>query len=808
MGATEATDRPRSQSSDAQPSDAQSGDQSDRTQQPPQAAKGVLSFLRSNCLDCHDGPGGEGSFDVQSLLEQPRIDSNSMHRWVRVHDRVVAGEMPPEDYGAVDAKTKSQFIRQTNDWIDQQQSQQHALTGRVGTRRLTRHQLQWTLGDLLSIDVPLAELMPEEPRTDGFRGIAAAQSMSHYYLEDHLRVVDSALDFAFDRAGKSEDVDVIDLPANEIANKRKGQRNRDPEMRQGSAVVWSGGVSFYGRISHSRIDRAGWYEITLNASAVKPPKDRNVWCSVRSGKCVSREPLMHWIDAIEVTEEPATFRFLTWLNPGDMLEIRPADTTLKKARFRGGQIGFGEGEPQDVPGIAMHHLTLKQVFPGGDQEAVRKSLFGDLNVRFDESEKRLTLSDPVDASALKSQVKQFATQAFRQPVERAVLQPFFHRVDRGVDDDEHPIELLRQVYRAILCSPRFVYFYEQPGRLDDFAIATRLSYLLTGKAPDEALYRDAAAGRLTADRKVIAGHVRRLLDSEHLDHFVRDFTDQWLDLADIDFTEPDRRMHPQFDLIVQNAMLEETQRFVKTLLVENRPAKELVDADFTWLNSRLADFYEIDCDIAPSQWERVSLAEHPYRGGLLTHGAILKVTANGSNTSPVLRGVWMCDRLLGVPIPDPPSNIPAIEPDVRGATTIREILEKHRSQTECASCHAKIDPPGFALEKFDAAGQWRDHYLKRKGRSFRKGLTIDASYEMADGRSFESFTEFRDLAGEDRQRVAWNFAAKVLTYATGSGITFADRKALDAIVAQAADDDYGLRSIIEAVVISAPFLHK
>jgi hypothetical protein len=234
----------------------------------------------------------------------------------------------------------------------------------------------------------------------------------------------------------------------------------------------------------------------------------------------------------------------------------------------------------------------------------------------------------------------------------------------------------------------------------------------------------------------------------------------------------------------------------------------LIDSDFTYLNNRLAQYYGIDADIQPSQWKRVSVSDHPYRGGLMTHGSILKVTANGSNTSPVVRGVWICDRLLGVPIPDPPDNVPAIEPDVRGASTVREILEKHRSQVECASCHARIDPPGFALEHFDAAGQWRDHYLTRQNRSYKRGPKVDSAYRLRDGREFDSFVGFRKLVAQDDARVARSFAANLLVYATGQEISFADRKALDQIVSGTQSDQYGLRSLIEAVVTSQPFLNK
>ncbi len=757
----------------------------------------LLAFVQDHCQDCHDGPDGEGGFDIGKIRTQAFHDPQAdLHHWIRVFDRVNDGEMPPKHADEIDADQKQAFLAMSYQAIDQTQSRVHADLGRVRSRRLTNDQLQWTLCDLLSIGVPLSELMPDEQRTDGFRNIADAQSMSHYHLEDHLRVVDEALDYAFGRLTGVHTETVREFPADRIAKKRRGQRNRDPELRQGAAVVWTGNTAFYGRITNSTFRDAGWYRITLQASSIKMPDGEGLWCSVRSGQCNSQAPLMSWVGSFEATPDPQTFTFDAWIDEDHMLEIRPGDVTLKKARFEGGQIGFGEGEPQNVPGVAMHSLKIERFFPGGDVDAVKKSLLGDLDVDGD-----------VSAKALKQQIRRFAGAAFRGHVEQGDLAAYLKLADDGAADKTPAVEILRQAYRAILCSPRFVYFTEQPGRLGDHEIANRLSYLLTGRSPDRLLRKAADDGQLT-DRDVLVSHVRRLLDGPHLDHFVRDFSDQWLDLADIDFTEPDRRMYGDFDLVVQNAMVDETRRFVQTLIQENLPARSLVDSDFTWLNNRLARYYGISADIEPSTWQRVSLADHPYRGGLMTHGAILKVTANGSNTSPVVRGVWICDRLLGIPIPDPPSNVPAIEPDVRGAKTVRQMLEKHRSQVECASCHARIDPPGFALEHFDAAGRWRDHYQTRNKKSYGKGAPVDSAYQMADGRAFDSFATFRDLAAQDDDRVARNFAAKLLVYGTGHEITFADRKSLDKIVDDTRGDGHRLRSLIESVVTSETFLNK
>jgi hypothetical protein len=264
---------------------------------------------------------------------------------------------------------------------------------------------------------------------------------------------------------------------------------------------------------------------------------------------------------------------------------------------------------------------------------------------------------------------------------------------------------------------------------------------------------------------------------------------------------------PDFDAIVQNSMLDETHTYLEAMLRDNASVAGLIDSDFTFLNSRLARFYGIE-GVEGDSLRRVALKPRQHRGGLITQGAILKVTANGTTTSPVIRGVWVSERLLGEAIPPPPDNVPAIEPDIRGATTIREMLAKHRSQSACASCHVKIDPPGFALENFNPAGQWRERYVQLVGGRRDTGARIDASYALPDGREFAGPDEFRRLLAAEPQRLARSVAQKLLVYGTGAPISFADRQAVEAIVAEAQQHNYGLRSIVHAVVTSPTFLNK
>ncbi len=751
----------------------------------------VGRFFKNNCLDCHAGADADGGLDL-ARLDADLANSKTLARWVRIFDRVQDGEMPPEDAGELDPDDTAEFLEATSTWLRETQGSEHAELGRVRSRRLTNVQLERTLHDLLAIDVPLASLMPEEQRTEGFTNIAEGQSMSHFQLESHLSVIDAALDAVFDRVAEVEKSRSRQYTAKALARENPRQRCRDPEMLDGKAVVWSAGVIFYGRITSTTARKSGWYRITFTASAINQPKDHGVWCTVRSGRCTSGAPLLSWIGSFEATEEPTERTFEAWIPADHMLEIRPADATLKRAKFQGGQIGAGEGAPQNVPGVALHSMRIDEIHPGGDVALAKRRLFGELNVAIDHGRQKFRLiSDEPSKEAVK-QLRAFAQRAFRRPTSEQDLKPYLRLLRRSIADGDDPIDALRASYRAILCSPRFLFFVEPAGPLDDHAIASRLSYLLWGSMPDHQLMKLAKAGKLR-DAKTLGEQVERMLKGPRGRQFIEDFAGQWLDLVDIDFTEPDRKLYRDFDILVQNAMLDETHQFLQTLLENNASATELVDSDFTFLNSRLARFYDIK-GVEGDQMRRVSLAAESHRGGLMAQGSILKVTANGTNTSPVLRGVWVSERILGTPIPPPPESVPAVEPDIRGAKTIREQLQKHLSDASCASCHQNIDPPGYALENFDAAGQWRENYL-RNGKS-DKGLPIDSSFTLADGREFKDFDEFRDLLCTDPRPIARNFAEMLLVYGTGAPITFADRSVVEDIVDQTVDQNYGLRSLL------------
>ncbi|MEO2015331.1 MAG: DUF1587 domain-containing protein [Fuerstiella sp.] len=318
------------------------------------AAENILpatatSFLKARCFDCHSGSDAEAALDLKQLSDDLSKQAN-FASWVRIFDRVAAGEMPPKDSESVAPKKSREFLHSIGQWLKHHERDDNQTLGRVRARRLTNLQLERTLQDLLGIDIPLATHMPDEPRTNGFTTVASGQPMSHFQLQTHLSVVDTALDEAFRRRTSDPDETETSFTAQEIARRNPRRRCREPEMLNGQAVVWACRTTFYGRLPATTARDDGWYRIRIKASALNTPRDRGVWCTVRTGPCVSSAPLLGWSGAFEATDEPQEWTFEAWLPRGHMFEIRPGDSTLKQGRFKAGQIGDGEGTPQNLPG--------------------------------------------------------------------------------------------------------------------------------------------------------------------------------------------------------------------------------------------------------------------------------------------------------------------------------------------------------------------------------------------------------------------------------------------------------------------------
>jgi hypothetical protein len=465
------------------------------------------------------------------------------------------------------------------------------------------------------------------------------------------------------------------------------------------------------------------------------------------------------------------------------------------------------------PGLVIQWVDVEGPILESWPPPSHKAIFGDLKQTRVSPERYEVVSEQplVDAERI---LRDFARRAFRRNVTDADIQPFLARVKSKLDQKYTFEQAMRVGLKGILVSPDFLFLREKGPKLDDFALASRLSYFLWSSMPDEILLKLAAANKLH-EPKVLREQVERLLSDPKAKSFNTNFTGQWLSLRAIDATLPDRTLYPEYDDILKTAMLKETSLFFDEVLKNDLPLTSFVSSDFTFLNARLAKHYGIP-GVEGMEMRKVALPPDSHRGGVLTMGSVLKVTANGTTTSPIIRGAWVLDRILGTPPAKPPPDVEAIEPDIRGATTIREQLAKHRDVESCASCHKKIDPPGFALENFDVIGGWREHYRAltnggekdAQGRRVRPGPAVDPADALPDERRFQNIDEYKKLILEDKDQLARNLAEKLLAYGTGAIPAKTDAPQIEAIVTRLRDKNYGFKSLIHEVVQSALFQSK
>lgn len=760
----------------------------------------LASFLDAHCLECHDADVKKGGLNLLDLAFAPE-DAALFPTWQRVYERVRDGEMPPAKKPRPEAAEHVAFLSVLKDPLLAADRAAIATEGRVRSRRLTRTEYENSLHDLLGIDRPLAMLLPEDPESHGFETVASGQQLSYHQLSRYLDTADLALDEAFDRALKGDTAYRRDFAPAELIKNRAGNY-RGPELRDGRSISWPITLQFTGRMRLTAAPESGWYRITLkDVAAINPGKDGAVWGTLRSGKGESDAPTLFLIGLVEATKESRDLVYEAWIEKGHLLELRPNDATLKNAPTgaKGGNISY-EGRnlaKEGFSGIAHRGITMERIHPHGDRAEVKRALFGD---------EGLEKWKDQPAAAIDPLVARFARRAFRRPVTAEQLAPHRGIAQAALADGAPLPEALRAAYRSILCSPRFLTLVEAPGPLDDHAIASRLSYALWAGPPDWKLRQLADEGALR-DPDKLTKEIARLLDDERSERFVRGFTGQWLKLKQIDFTSPDPRQFRSFDPVLQESFVQETRAYFDELVRQNLPIDHLVDSGFTFLNGRLARHYRLDVPLEPGGGlQKVALPKDPLgkvRGGFATQGAILKVTADGTHTSPVIRGVFINERLLGVHIPPPPPGVPAIEPDIRGAVSIRDQLSKHRESESCVSCHLTIDPPGFALESFDPVGAWRTQYGTGK-----KGAKVDPSGTTREGETFADIIAWKEIQRGRDEALARGFVRHFLTYATGAVPRFSDEAILDGLVADTAPEQHGLRSLITAALTSEIFLTK
>ncbi|MCB1225609.1 MAG: DUF1592 domain-containing protein [Verrucomicrobiales bacterium] len=761
------------------------------------APKPVVPFFNQHCFECHDDAVAKANLDLTALAFDPE-DPENFKQWQRIFERVQDGEMPPAEEPQPAKDEARVFLGALRTPLLEVDARDVAEHGRVHSRRLTRRQYEYTVQDLLGIDIPLMNLLPEDPMAHGFETVASAQQLSHFQLASYLEAADQALDEAFTRALEGDAKWSKFVTAKDTLFNRGGNY-RGPDLRNGESISWPITLQFFGRMSATTVPASGWYRITLKSvRAIHPGKDGAVWGTLRSGECESNAPMLYPVGLVEATAKPRDLVFEAWIQEGHRLELKPNHGAYRKAPTgaKGGNVSFKgrDLEAEGFSGIAHRGIQMERIYPVADRAAVAQNLFGVGTLKEAKAQPKV---------ALRKMVKRFAERAFRRPVSEEQAAPYVELGLQSLAAGDALSKALRASYRAILCSPRFLSLVEAPGPLDDYAVASRLSYALWLTLPDEELLGLAREGRLR-DPETLGGQVERMLKDGRAERFIASYTDQWLKLSQIDFTTPDPRQFRTFDAVLQESMVWETRRYFQELLEQNLSVTTVVDSEFVFLNGRLAEHYNISAKLKPGAGlQKVALPPDDMRGGLMTQGAVLKVTADGTHTSPVVRGVFINERILGQKIHPPPPGIPAIEPDTRGAVSIRDQLDKHRNNESCAACHRTIDPPGFALESFDPVGLQRSRYG-----TTGKGAKVDPSGVTPDGVKFVGLRDWQRIYVKRGEELARGFVGHFLTYATGATPRFSDEPVIAKMTEDCKKEAWGVRSLIKACLTSSVFLKK
>lgn len=800
-------------------------------------------FVQKYCVSCHAAP--------------EKLDP------VKIHDRVLAGEMPPKDAALQPSpQEKTASLRALATQITAQEKARDARQGRATQRRLNAYEYENALRDLFQAPwLQLRGQFPEDGEANRFNKVGEALDVSHVHLARYLTAADDAIrevirtherriptttqrfyardqqtltrpftQNAFNTSPDRQTYPVLGVTAQPDVRSRRAPLS-EPATREQEAVGWVSSnyvTGFTYRWDQFRAPVAGRYRVRFRgytlwaapggsqrrfasgSDKVGTPGKPNLavpdYDKISPGRTsepitvYTRNGLMNRrVGAFDLTPEPGVYEIgEVWLVAGETLV--PDASRFYRSRPPGFKNPLMTKD--GCPSVAFQWMEVEGPLYDETADAGYTLLFGG-----DQNPERL--------------LRNFLAHAYRGPVDPLEVQRFVKLYEERSRAGLSFQEAMIAAYTAVLASPRFVYLNEKPGKLDDNALAMRLALFLWNSTPDATLRARASRGELSRP-EVLRAETERLLNDPKAHRFTEAFLDYWLDLRKIEDSTPSTTLYNDYyldDALVEAAVLESHLTF-EELIGKNLPARQVVDADFVFVNARLARHYGI-ANISGSALRRVSLPTNSPRGGFLTQASVLKVTANGTTTSPVLRGKWVMERILGYEVPPPPP-VTAVEPDIRGAVTIRQQLDKHRADPSCASCHRKIDPAGFALESFDVMGGWRERYrgvdeskpaekgIGKNGQAyaFHQGLPVDCTGTLPDGRAFADIRELKRLLQQDEAALARNLAKQLTIYATGAPIRFSDRAALEQILDQARATRYGVRSLIHGVVQSELFRQK
>jgi len=784
---------------------------------PAQEFKPALNtFFAAYCNDCHADGADEGGLSLDQLGADLN-DAAVFAQWERIYDRVHDGEMPPQDATQPSQTHRSTLTRILGDAL----TQAHTTAKGTVLRRLNRREYQNTLNDLFGTSLQLQSMLPEDARSHEFDNVGEALGVSMTHLERYIEAAGLVFDHAVATSTEAPEPKLIDCHYRDSEVERVLGKTVK-RLEDGALVRFSPSGLSNGHLREGGTHKAGKYRIRVTGYAYQSDAPIVVNVSGTSYQAGSDTPLLGFFAF--PPGKPTTIEVVTWIDQRYMLRINPYGILDPDARNR------TDVNTYTGPGFALLSATMEgplvDEFPSrGHRLAFDGIQRIEIEPRNPNDRKKswykpkFTIESKDETSDARRSLQRVALYAFRRTVTDDEVTPYLELFNAERAKGASFETALRTAIVAILSSPSFLYLNEPEGLLDDFALANRLAYFLTRTSPDRTLLSLAYRKQLTGNPAVLHQQAQRLMGDPKFNRFLTDFCDAWLNLREIDFTVPDSKLFPEYDAFLNDSIRKETEAFLEELIVSNLPVSNVVKSDFAMLNRRLAKHYGIE-SVDGVEIRKVNLPPNSIRGGFLSQASILKVTANGTHTSPVVRGVWVMERIFGETPPPPPPGIPGVEPDVRGAATLRELLDKHRDLPNCQACHEKIDPPGFALEQFNPIGGYREQFRSIgegqkvdttvRGRSvqYRLGPAVDPSGRLATGRSFEDFRGLRDILAQDEDRLASALATKLLTFATGREMGFSDRPEIARIVKQAAQRQYRVQDLIHQVIASRIFQEK
>ena len=783
------------------------------------AAEPFEAFLTKHCISCHGPKKEKGDLRIDKLSRDFKAGIDG-HLWAEVVEQINAGEMPPKKEPQPTENEIAFVIAQLDTKIGEGRAARMAKRPPVAHYRLSRKEYQNTVYDLLGVryDPTKPGELNEDTLWHGYERIGSQLTLSPSHVDRYYRAAEIVLDRAF--PAKAVEARKIRQTAAELryggGEKQKEALARFGIKRPLRYLHFPGRVqpalspNWFGKTGP---EHSGLYKLRLQASGIRPPGGQPAHLSI--GKRTSEETVDGLIE-LDITapeDKPQVYEFEIFLEMPVGLHFAVVATDGVDRR---GGAAFRNAIASRAY-IFTHSSETLLLNPNAPQMFDDKGngIFSTVILDWLEWEgplvtdvekaHRKDVMPPENASpeVVAEHLHRFAQRAWRRPVKLEELNNYLESYHDDRNAGEKAIVAYRNALLRVLTSRNFIYIVEgdpEPRkRLSDPELASRLSYFLWSSMPDDVLFTAAKTGALKEEG--LKKQVDRMLTDSRINRFIEDFSRQWLQLHRVGMFPPDKKLYPTYDDWLEASMRHEPVEFFREMLTKNLPIEGLLDSNWTMANARLCDFYGLP-EPEKGGFRRVALRPEDNRGGLLTMGAVLGLTSDGTRHRPVHRGVWISETIFNKTPPPPPANVDPIEPvpPTGNKITIRQRIEAHAKNANCAACHRTIDPLGLAFDQYDAIGQWRTHEHVPTG--VGENPLVKASGIMPDGRKFANSVQFKQLLLADRDKIARAFIEHLCTYALRRVLTIDDREDVQSIVEQAKKGQYRVKGIIRAVASS------